>query len=354
MPRHGNPCPLQDGPLTTAGPSPRHPPLPPPPFWPPPRLAPSFPCPDTGIHAPCRTDRSPRLDPRHDTRRSPRPRFGLLPASRRRHSRAPTRESMPLADGPPTTAGPSPRHPPLPPPPSGLLPASRRHSRAPTRESMPLADGPPTTAGPSPRHPPLPPPPSGLLPRGGGLRWGATTRTRPTRRPPPRHHSRAPEPVEGGPSNPDCARAGPPSRFTSKCPKMKMSHYFAPPLVNLEICEWKTSRFGPISGHFGPFSVQFRLTRRHSRAPRESTPPRAASWPPSFSCPAPPRRAERRRGFYAEPRSRAELPAAVGTRACRAVRRGLTPVLSSGAGFCCRRSPSGWRRADVGQPGGLY
>ena len=44
----------------------------------------------------------------------------------------------PFPHGPPTRARPSPRHPPLQPPPFGLLPTSRRHSRAPTRESMPL------------------------------------------------------------------------------------------------------------------------------------------------------------------------------------------------------------------------
>ena len=56
------------------------------------RLAPSCPCPDAGIHAP-----------------SPPP-FGLLPTAPR-HSRAPTRESMPLLSG---CARPPARHPPLP------------------------------------------------------------------------------------------------------------------------------------------------------------------------------------------------------------------------------------------------
>ena len=123
---------------------------------------------------------------------------------------------------------------------------------------------------------------------------GATTRTRPTRRCPrdirpspqclptptmpveacPEPVEACPEPVEGGLRDSAHWRAGPPARFTSKCRKSRrMSHYFNPPLVSLEIYEWKTSHFGPISGHFGPFPAilaNFRSIPSH---------------PPSCPCP---------------------------------------------------------------------
>ena len=87
VPRHGNPRPLAVGPPTTA----RTP-------------TPSFSCPDTGIHAPSRSDRLLRREPR--TPSFPCPDTGIHAPSRVgppttartpnfRHSRAPTRESTP-------------------------------------------------------------------------------------------------------------------------------------------------------------------------------------------------------------------------------------------------------------------
>ena len=228
---------------------------------------------------------------------------------------------------------------------------------------MPLADGSPTTAGPSPRHPPLPPPPSGLLPRGGGLGWGQPRALGPrgdpraTSAPPPNASQPLPWPSKPvlspskpalsrlkGPRDPARWRAGPrPDLRVNVAKCRRMSHYFAPPLVNPCNLRVKNLTFWAHFRPFWPISVHFRLTRRHSRAPiRESTPPRAgSSSPTALSFPAtPPARPfaaehehldreqqraaprqvmeraallpERRRGFYAEPRSRAELPAAVG------------------------------------------
>ena len=60
-------------------------------------------------------------------------------------------------------------------------------------------------------------------------------------------------------------RAGPPARFTSKCPRM--SHYFAPPLVNPLHLRVRNLTFWADFRPFWPISVQFRLTRRHPHAP---------------------------------------------------------------------------------------
>ena len=164
------------------------------------------------------------------------------------------------------------------PPPSGLLPASRRHSRAPTRESMPLADGPPTTAGPSPRHPPLPPPPSGLLPRGGGLRWGQPRALGPrgdpsaTSAPPPNASQPlpcllkpAPEPVEGGLRDSVHWRTGPPPRFTSKCRKMSQNvALFQPSTRKSRDLRVKNLTIWAHSRPFWPISVQFLRSASHA------------------------------------------------------------------------------------------
>ena len=110
VPRHGNPRPLAVGPPTTA----RTP-------------TPSFSCPDTGIHAPSRSDRLLRREPR--TPSFPCPDTGI---------HAPSRSDRPLRREPRTSVILVPRHgnprPLTVGPPTTARTPNPRHSRAPTRE----------------------------------------------------------------------------------------------------------------------------------------------------------------------------------------------------------------------------
>ena len=125
------------------------------------------------------------------------------------------------------------------------LPTAPRHSRAPTRESMPLLSGCARAPGATPAPPTNAP---------YSLPW--------LLKPCPEPVEACPEPVEGDPRNTRRWRpwpAGPDLRVNvAKC--RRMSHYFDPSTRKpLQFTSEKTSRFGPETRPFWPISVHFRV-----------------------------------------------------------------------------------------------
>ncbi len=228
--------PLAGGPPTAAGPSPRHPPLPPP-VRPPPRLAPSFPCSDTGIHAP----------------------YGRT--AHHGWTLATTPAAPPAPVRPPPRLAPS-----FPCPDTGIhAPCGRTAHHGWTLAATPAA----------PPAPVRPPPPRGGLrwgqPRALGPRGDPRCDIRPSPQPlptPTMAVEACPEPVEEGPRDPAQWRPAPPARFTSECRKMSQNVALFRPSTRKP--PTLTSEKPHVLGPFPAILANFRSIPSH---------------PPSFPCP---------------------------------------------------------------------
>ena len=247
VPRHGNPCPFPHG-SPTAIPSPRHPSTAA--VWPPPHLAPSFPCPDTGIQPlPARTDNAPislpcLLKAKHPAL-APRPVGPSQNVAECRTFPYPHSENVAA----PTTAVWPPPHlaPSFPCPDTGI-------QTAPSRTDRPLSQH-------RRRHPrsgrPRPPP-EASAPHG------------PVGEAPAPHNATSAPPSNApislpcllkDPRNTRRWRPGPSARFTSKCRKMSPENValFHTPTRRMSLLRVKnltflakTRPFWPIPVHFAP------------------------------------------------------------------------------------------------------